>query len=361
MLFHPGHLLGWLAFGLVLGSWQVPFLLAADWKDVKAVWSEGSTFGSRFHFSSPAAFAAHYAGYPLEVLGCMLPWSLMLLVFAKRQVRETLGASRPYTQFLLVACLVAFPTCWLPTDSRPRYFMSLYPCVAVLTGLACQKSWEFASATEGQNAWRRFLGFNSWLMFAVAALVAVAFCVPTALFDWFQQGAAFTAAFVVVSCALAMVARWARGGTEPARLRVGVLVVACFTGLTFTGLWMNALIKTSNQTAAQVADLKHRLGADAHLVSFGQIHHLFAYYYHEPIAYCPWPIDADGNSLPGDNDYFCFDQSEERPSRKLPFAWEPVAVVSCDRMWRETPKDAVVIGRRISQQARRPNITTKAE
>ncbi len=350
-LLNVRHLVGWLAFALVLGSWQVPFLLTADWQDVKAVWSEGSAFGSRFHYSDLAAVAGHFFGYPLEVLGCMLPWSFMLAVFASRQCRATLGAARPYAGFLLIACLVAFPTCWLPADSRPRYFMSLYPCVAALVGLACQRSWEIGKAGWWQAVWKRFLGCNALAMLALAGLLAAAHVLPTEQLDLVRQGTAFTVAFVAVSCALAATAWWARGGIELARLRIGVLTVAAFAGLAFTGVAVNALVKTSNQTAAQVAALKQRLGLGARLVSFGQVHHVFAYYYHDPIEFHPWPKANSGDDSSAQVEYFCFDQSAVRPTKPLPFAWEPVAIVSCDRMLRSTPNDAVVIGRRISSQA----------
>jgi hypothetical protein len=81
------------------------------------------------------------------------------------------------------------------------------------------------------------------------------------------------------------------------------------------------------------------------LVSFGRTHHQFAYHYGEPIPLCPWPADAP--SPPVDADYFCFEQDEYRDGR-IPFAWETVARVSCERNRTDTPQQVVVVGRRLS-------------
>src|SRR6185312_11896816 len=192
MLINVRHLAGWLAFALVLGSWQVPFFLSANWQDVRAVWSEGSGFGDRFHYSNVAAVAGHFVGYPLEVLGCMLPWSSMLAVFAWRQGRESLGKAGPYAGFVLTACVVAFPTCWLPADSRPRYFMSLYPCMAVLIGLACQRAWETRESAGSQTIWKWFLGGNALAMLALAGLMTTAMVASDPRLELLRQGTAFT-------------------------------------------------------------------------------------------------------------------------------------------------------------------------
>ena len=108
---------------------------------------------------------------------------------------------------------------------------------------------------------------------------------------------------------------------------------------------------------------------------------MFAYYYRDPIAWHPATAreasiclfaNRDGDPLalvPGphgeavdfDGEYFCFSQTRTQRIR-LPFAWEPVAVINCDRYQRPDPSDKVVVGRRLSVAsgtAKRPSAAAR--
>jgi 4-amino-4-deoxy-L-arabinose transferase-like glycosyltransferase len=349
-LFNWRQLVGIGVFALVLGAWQVPFFMALDSESVKAVWSEGSTFGGRFNYGSVSAAAIHLLKYPLDVYVSMLPWSTLLICFGSRRFRASMGEARPYVLFLVTACLVAFPTCWLPAESRPRYFMSLYPCVAPLIGLAVQRALESNVPSWWQKSWNRYLAGMSLTMLVAAVVVLGASSIPKFQTTLAAQSPWFALIYGIVSIRLAWAAFTARRGCDLQHARLGVLSVAAFVGLTFTGLVLNAMIRSGTDIAGDVQRVRELLPADEPLVSFGQVHHVFAYYFREPISVRTWPKDETLTD-PGVK-YFCFSQNR-RQQIKVPFPWEQVAVVSCDRVYHQDPIDKVIIGRRLDPTAGR--------
>ena len=72
------------------------------------------------------------------------------------------------------------------------------------------------------------------------------------------------------------------------------------------------------------------------------------YYYNKPVELRP-SIREGTHLEPGDL-YFCFGSADApyRP-QELPFAWEPVAVISCERAEWDFPRHMVVIGKRLDQ------------
>ena len=62
----------------------------------------------------------HLASYPLEVLGCTAPWSLLLLAYLGGGLRRSLGEARPQAVFAAVCVGLAFPSCWLPPGGQTR-------------------------------------------------------------------------------------------------------------------------------------------------------------------------------------------------------------------------------------------------
>ena len=128
-----------------------------------------------------------------------------------------------------------------------------------------------------------------------------------------------------------------------ARRAAPVIALALFLGLTWNGLWMNDVIRRSEDIAGQVAAVKRLLPDDVRLVSLGRSHHPFVYHYGETIPWLDWPKAE--TPLP-EFEFFCFHSVRGR-RKPLPFDWQEVAVVSCDRYRREQPVDAMVIGRRI--------------
>lgn len=340
------HVAGLAAFAAIIGLWQVPYFLKLGWEDVNAVWSEGGTsIGHRMAYESVGQFLTHLVAYPLEVFGCMLPWSAMLLCYLGRPFRQSIGAARPFVFFLLTACAVAFPTCWLPVNSRPRFFVSLYPCVALLIGLAIERSWQLPGESWWHRGWQRFAWGAAIAMFVGGAVFGTARWWNTDSMSPLAQPASFAVVFALAAVAATATVVWSMRGAGLAHARAGILAIAAFSGLSYAGIAVNYQIATSYNIAGAVADVKEHLPKGEKLVSFGPLHHVFTYYFGQPIEQRDWPKADPGAS------YFCFFETRTDPARELPFAWEKVAVVPCDRSQVDSAGEVVVVGRRIEEPA----------
>jgi 4-amino-4-deoxy-L-arabinose transferase-like glycosyltransferase len=350
-LFSRWHLAGCMLFLAMIGTWQMPFYLSLDSANAQAVWSEGGDLAKRFQYSSVSRTLRHWGAYPFEVFACTFPWSFLLPALATRWLRRNVGAARPLFVFLLTACAVALPTCWLPADSRPRYFMSLYPCIAVLTGLIIERSWESQKIGWWQRSWDRFLKC------AVCVTVVVALGVPTIRLLNIKGFSNLTSAIPVVfaygiamaGAAAAAAMLWSRRGQNPLRAETGILAVVGYWGLIYTGLVLSVQARTANDPSSVVASVRAMIPPGESLVSFRPVHHLFAYYFRQPIQLRPLtgaraPRNFNGN-------YFCFAEDPEMPKLEIPFAWECIAEISCERGRSPNPVTKVIVGRRVSHTA----------
>ena len=343
------HALGWCVFAAVLGAWLVPFTLAQDAGAVASIWTQEGHLASRFMYPTVGEALLRWARYPVESFGAMLPWSLTLLCYSSRRFRAALGPTRPYVRFLATCCLVAFPTCWLPAYSVPRYFMPLYPCLACLVGVVVSQAWAWRREVALQRGW----GIGMAGLAGVLGFLAIALAIGSLLPG--EAGPALTlSAFhgILLACLavlLGLLAIWASTAEDDHRVRIGILTLAGAIGLICSGPVTDQLIRASADTGGEVAKLHNSMPPGERLVSFGHVHHRFAYYFRDPIAYRSWP--STSADVDPELEYFCFELPRTgEPS--LPFAWERVAVVSCDRKRRPTPLDAVVVGRRINATAR---------
>jgi hypothetical protein len=138
-------------------------------------------------------------------------------------------------------------------------------------------------------------------------------------------------------------------------IKIGMTTTACFLGLTYSTLLVYVRQKISEDAPGAVALLREQLPQGEHLVSIGPAHHLFLLLYGEPVKHVPMTqlaeLDAAGT------DYFCFWvwSGGVKPA-DIPFEWEQVASISCDRNRRKNPVDTMIVGRRIRspQVASRP-------
>ncbi|HVA47517.1 MAG TPA: glycosyltransferase family 39 protein [Pirellulales bacterium] len=340
------HLTGIIAGTAVVAVWQVPYSMAVEWKLVLQTW--GHTSAARFDYSSLGPVFRHLLAFPCEIFGCLLPWSVWLAAFASRDFRRGLAGASDMAVFLGIAIAVAFPTCWLAPQARGRYFMPLYPCFAPLVAIAVERAWSRAATRTLAKLWQRYLSLAA----AGAAIAAVA-VLAASLSPWLaatplHQSPAFAVCYSLGALAAAAVA-WQTRRPESGRQAVaGVAAVAVFLGLTSNGLLMNDVIRRSEDIAGQVAQLKQRLPDGVPLVSLGRAHHPFVYHYGQTIPWLDWPKPGG----PTDYEYFCFHCVRGR-RKPLPFEWEEIGVVRCDRYRRMQPVDAMVIGRR------RPQITKR--
>jgi hypothetical protein len=207
------------------------------------------------------------------------------------------------------------------------------------------------------------LGAIALMVLTAAGILPLAF-VPSLVNSTAGQPALFALLFAVTSLGLAGVV-WSalRCSRRPREYRpegpagdsrpwptfrwqstACVLAIGGFLGLLHTGPVMNAVLRRSEDTAQAVTALKSQSLESNRLVSFGPVHHLFAYHYGHTIPRLAWPKDE--RQMPGNLDYFCF-AADVQAGRELPFAWEQVAVISCERFRQASPEQRVIVGRRL--------------
>lgn len=335
-LFTWSHAAGIALFFALWNAWQLPYYLAAG---SEATWNiYGHDVALRFADRSSVTLLKHLAVYPLEIFVCLLPWSPLLLVCIRGSFWNWLGQKRPYVIFLLCSLVATFPAVWFVPGARSRYYLPLYPCFAVLIALAAEHCWHSAARAPWRNAWRQLLAGLAAVMAAAGIGVGLLGFMPEAA-GAMAQSWLFGTSFALASLLLAALAWWSAAGRTESQRRVGPVAVAAFVALAYVGLVTNIRVRLSNDTERQIAELKQRLPAGAQLVSVGLLDHMFTFYFGEPIAALP-------SAPPGDSTYFCFRPSRAA-SQQLDFAWEPVAVINCDRNRRGSPQRIVVVGRRL--------------
>ncbi|MEX2113060.1 MAG: glycosyltransferase family 39 protein [Pirellulales bacterium] len=353
-LFSRWHLAGLTAFVAIVALWQVPFALALEPAAAWRVWTEEGNLGTRFQVASWSRALAHWGEFPLEVFGVLLPWSFLLPVAATRWFWQSAGTARPMAVFVVTAFAVAFPTCWLPVESRPRYLMALFPCVALLVGLIVQRSSEAEQIGWWRRSWDNYVATGIALVLAAPLVVGGLYCFGGArLRDLAQSNSPLLlACYATAALAAAGLAHWSRSRPLERRQSLGMLSLAGFMGLSYTGIVVNVQMHTSNDPSAQVAAIRDALPPGEQLQSFGRVHHLFAYYYQQPI-----PLnELVENVAPADTDaqYFCFSVDPGFETPAVPFAWQPVAEISCERAESDNPRAKVIVGRRVAEVASRP-------
>lgn len=355
-IFSRAHVLGGgLAMAVVWGPWQLLFWQAEGWQGVRGIY--GGDVAMRFEQLDPRTFLSHLAVFPIEVFfGCLLPWSLLLLALLSRPFRNAVGGSRPYLVFLAIAVAATFPTCWLPPGARGRYFMPLYPCIAVLVGLVIEQSAAALPFTDSDGirrrslAWRLFLGATA--LFAIVLCCALPFAGFPVPFNAFRNPLlefpvdlpSLCLLFAAAAVPLAGTAYWASRSVRPWSAVVGAAAVGLFAAVVWNGPVVEWKLAMSEQgTAEAVEALRRELPPDAELISIGPTDHLFAFYYRDPIRLIRWDrLDAEKF------EYFCYSTqfSESPPMSELPFSFEVLAVVSCERQENENPKRVVVVAKR---------------
>ncbi len=361
-LFGREHLTGLACFATIVGLWLVPFALSNP-ESVDDIWA--GLARDRFSWSG---LAGHVAGYPFETLACLLPWSPLLIVFVKPSMRRWLMANRPQAVFLVTAVAVTYPSVWIAAGARGRYFMPMYPCLALLAALAVERCTSAVAELADRLIWRRYLRASAMVILAAACVLAVLNVAGSQRFAEVEQPALFLIAWVSVALATACFLVWASLSETSPRPQLAVAALSGFLGLTYCGVVVNVRVNGGNDLSPSVAEIKGRLPRDARLVSLNRIYHRFAYCYGEPIAVVPWPTSAA--DMPGDVEYFCYDlhpgyfdppdssRTTDLPgaTARLPFEWDRIGRITCDPVKRENPHSTVVIGR--IRRAAMPTLAT---
>ena len=358
------HLAGVVIFAGLLALWLVPFWRMQGWAGTAKIF--GYDVGLRFDDTRGLTLLKHLASYPFEVLGCLLPWSALLVAYVRRDFRALLKANKinggAAALFLVIAVAVTFPTCWLTPGAKTRYFMPLYPCFAILSGIVIERCSQADAAVPLRSIWRWFL----WVMAAVMCAVGAGTVIGRLDGPWPLAAGYATAVAVLVAAALwaaFQVARperaWQasslnspihharptlRVGARGSATQIAIVSVATFVGLTWTTAVLNVQLRTANDTTAPaVAALREGLPPGTHLASFSWVDPLFAYYYRAPIRYVPWP--TSGETIDPAITYFCYGNDSPLPG-PVTVDYDEVARISCDRNQGKPDHRVVIVGKR---------------
>ncbi len=348
MLWSWSHLAGLARFVATVGAWQIPFWMQMGWPAVKTLWL--GDVAMRFADTRWQTIALHLLSYPLEIAICTLPWSPLLVSYLSKGFRRSIGKAESYVAYLVMSIGLAFFTCWVVPGARGRYFMPLYPCLALLIGLSVQQVAEPTAAAWQRRGWKLFL--LSKAVLAILAGVSVAGVTWIERFELaeLRQPGWFAAIYVFIAVIAGILLAATQASFRPARVRIALLAIAALIGMSYVGVVINGMAGTAEDPTPEVAHLKRKLPSDARLVSFGLVETLFTYLYRAPIEERPWPKTAA--DLGAGHDYFCFTWDRPQPP-PLPFGWTIEGVIPCDRVRRDPPLKKVIVGKRIDSLANR--------
>ena len=338
-LVHAGHLVGGLVFVCIVGAWQIPYYLATDWDCVLATWT--GLAADRF---SRTGVLTHMLWYPLETLVCLLPWSPLLVIYLRREFHRTLNHYQPLVLFLTLAVLITYPSVWLATGSRGRYFMPLYPCFAILIGVVIDRVLVQQQTALLRRGRLRVLLYATVVTCVAGAGVLLVSCLPSTRLEGLRQPTTLVVALTSISVVVSCLLLWGLRSVNHRPAQLAFLSFCFFVGFCYCGPVINLQQRSWNNPRPAVRELRQNLPAADSLKSFGPVDHRFAYFYEDRITELPWPTDAA--QVPEGVTYFCYnwhrgDTSQCRSSGRgrawkttsgtLPFEWELIANVNCGR------------------------------
>ncbi len=353
-LFGRAHLAGLATFAAVVGAWQFPYALATDRESVVETWF--GVIGPRLGFGG---LVEHLVNFPLETLGCLAPWSLFLVALFDRDLRRSLLERQPAFAFAVCCVLVTYPSVWWSVGAKGRYYMPLYPLVALLIALTLGALTATPAGRLAARVRTTVLHAPLWLaVFAVTAMVAGKTVLPIPQLDvpwpWIVAG-------LVVGWLAWTTFRGGRTallGGESAPMPAIVLALAAVLGLTHTTLWMASFGHARYDVGPEVLALRERLDQPQRLVSFGPIDSRFTYPYRDFVPELPWPGSVE--DVPAELAVFAFDvrptdTAEARENWRgmkmwhtsgvLPFRWREVGRVNVSgKRFESPPSVQVVIG-----------------
>lgn len=346
------HAAGITVFAAVLGAWQIPYYLATDWTAVQETWFD--VVGPRL---ASNGVLMHLIEYPFETFGCLLPWSPLLLLLISGRVRRSIVGADSVFAFLVIAILMTYPSVWFAAGAKGRYYIPMYPIIALLIGLVIDQMATAQYQSIGFKAWRHTLRTGIIIAGGAGITLVLGLFIGVEQLSFLSQSPGIVAIFVTSILLALTTLVWAHKANT---LRHALYSVAAFS--LFVGMFYNCIVISMHNDkwhdlTVDVNNIKSRLET-TEMVSFGPVDHRFAYPYKSFITELDWPEEVD--ELPSGVDYFCFnrirgDTPERRTAQRgmktwntpgtLPFEWEEVGRLCCDRKLRENPDCCVIVGR----------------
>jgi 4-amino-4-deoxy-L-arabinose transferase-like glycosyltransferase len=339
-----GHVGGFACFLVPVGVWQLLFATRAGLGPSRRVWIDEAS--ARFTIEQLGEAVGHWLSFPAEVLVGALPGAALLTAFLSPSVRRAARPFRDRLTFLALAVGLCFLPVWFAPTARSRYFVPLLPCLAVMTAIAVEAL--LGAGPAGAVVWRRWRTATAATIATVALTTLGWSYVSSAPDSPLKQS--LVTALTIAACGAAAMSYLLRTKDRTGRRSAAgfAFAVSAFCALYYVLPVTNWMQRTGNDTRREMAECEAAVPLDS-LVSFDYLHHRFAYFAggpgRKPIPRLPWPTSA-ADVAPG-VEYFCF-SGHVHDGAALPFAWEQIAVVGCDRRRHDPPKEFVVVGRRIT-------------
>lgn len=167
-LLSPWHGAGMLLFAVLVGGY---YYLYSRHHPLDQLWFrifDESAKRTPLEFSWSDTLL-HLLSFPLEVIYHFLPWTLLVLLFFRQEVRRKIR-QHPFSRYLLLVFLVNLIPYWLSPEVYPRYLLMLMPLLFGPLFLAWQ--WHEEHRTR---LWRFFLGLFLVLMLTILPALALPF------------------------------------------------------------------------------------------------------------------------------------------------------------------------------------------
>jgi 4-amino-4-deoxy-L-arabinose transferase-like glycosyltransferase len=346
-LFCWQHAAGIAVFLAIWLAWQIPFCLRVTPSQAWLMLT-GDTTG-RFEDTSLLKAGKHLIEFPLSVAACLLPWGVLLLAFFRREFRRGIDFGRSDVCFLAVSIGFAFFTCYVAPGARNRYFAPMLPLVALLIGLAGQQC-SLAIAGSLGRLRRDYFIFAGVLCAGLGIWFTAATVLRLGAFRG-QQPPTFALAFALTAVAATAIA-FVTSRSTTGRDRLGVLALAAFLGLTYSGAIINVFVATWHPIGDEVAAATAEIPQGVELVSIGPVNRVFLYYYGRPIRLLP--PDAGSGRGPREWTWFCMNGGADMPRFDAPY--EKVGTISMESAYSDDPRHTVVVGRRLSDDTAKQSL-----
>jgi hypothetical protein len=186
---------------------------------------------------------------------------------------------------------------------------------------------------------------------ATIVVLAISIAMPASVVASTVPGALV---FAVLASGLAYFCLNQSASSSSSTFARGTYCVGLFMALLQVGPITSVQQRRCEDIEGNVKKIRQELPAGTELVSLGQVHHAFAFFYERPI-----PIVPMNQDLPDEHQYFCLHSYESEPP-ELGFQWDQIAVISCDRFKElAVPKDRVFIGRKKIDGSNQNSLATR--
>jgi 4-amino-4-deoxy-L-arabinose transferase-like glycosyltransferase len=281
------HALGLCVYGAVVGAWLLPYFLMTSKAAVVHTFTGDVGVDKT---ETAKSIIVHFVTFPFALFGCMLPWSLLLLLFLRRSVRESARPLIVPLRFAAIAFCCALPTVWLAPGSKTRFLLNMFPCAALASGIAAECAFKSIDTHRADNPSQRpakdlrcFTRVIACLAFA-AALLILGLSAYAAVKDQDVRFAttlphAILFAVLAIALGVALVAPRSLNG----RPFLGSLYgVALFFGLVYNLPIVDYMDRWSepNDQALQELWTRGVIPADRNLISIDECPHLINYFHY---------------------------------------------------------------------------------